>query len=296
MTRLLGRGGLWALVLLCGLASGSARAVAGEARYVYDSLNRLIAVSDETGAQAVYHYDAVGNLLAITRHGATEVLILDFAPRRGIPGATVTIKGANFSPDPAHNQVTFNGRPATVQTAAETQLRVTVPADATTGPIAVSAPLGSALSAEPFVVLPAVSAVNPSFGMQGATVDLEVSGGRLTGATELRLTPLDGITVVTGSLGVNAAGTLVTARLTIAVGAALGERLVTVVTPAGESVPTYASANHFLVVSNETMTQTSAGVRVLVPPSPQIDTGTARVLVQDPLLIYAPPVKVEQSR
>lgn len=282
------------LGLVCGIAGGPRHAGAGEARYVYDSLNRLIAVSDETGAQAVYHYDAVGNLLAITRHGATEVLILDFAPRRGIPGATVTIKGANFSPDPGQNQVTFNGRPATVQTASDTQLRVTVPADATTGPIAVTAPLGSALSAEPFVVLPAVSAVNPSLGMQGGTVDLEVSGGRLTGATALRFTPSDGISV-TGNLGGNAAGTLVTARLTIAAGAALGERLVTVVTPAGESVPTHASANRFVVLSNETMTQTSAGVRVLVPPSPQIDTGTARVLVQDPPLLYAPPVKVEQS-
>ena len=293
MTRLLGRGGLWALVLLCGLASGSARAVAGEARYVYDSLNRLIAVSDETGVQAVYHYDAVGNLLAITRHGATEVLILDFAPRRGIPGATVTIKGANFSPDPAQNQVTFNGRPATVQTAADTQLRVTVPPDATTGPIAVSAPLGSALSAEPFVVFPAVSAVNPSFGMQGGTVDLEVSGARFTGATELRLTPLDGIAI--GAIAVNAGGTILNARITIGAGAPLGERRVTVVTPDGSSIPTTPDAHTFVVLSNETITQISGGVRVLVHPSPRLDTGTARVLVQDPLLIYTPPVKVEQS-
>ena len=81
----------------------------------------------------------------------------------------------------------------------------------------------------------------------------------------------------------------------MAAGASLGERLLTVVTSAGESLPTHSSANKFMVLSNETMTQTSAGVRVFVQPSLQVDTGTARVLVQDPLLIYAPPVKVEQS-
>jgi YD repeat-containing protein len=266
------------LSLVCGVAGGPRHAGAGEARYVYDSLNRLIAVSDETGDTAVYRYDAVGNLLAITRHGANDVLILDFVPQRGIPGTIVTIRGANFSPDPGQNQVTFNGRGATVQTASDTQLRVTVPAGATTGPIAITAPLGSALSAEPFVVLPSVSAVNPSFGMQGATVDLEVIGENLAGATELRFAPSDGISV-TGSLVVNAAGTLVTARITIAAGAPLGERHVTVVTPTGSSASTTPDADEFVILSNEPITQVSAGVRVLVEPLPNP--------------VYAPPVKVQ---
>lgn len=289
-----GRGGLWVLVLLCGLASVAGRAAAGEARYTYDIVHRLIAVTDEAGATAIYHYDAVGNLLAITRHGATEVVIVDFSPRSGIPGTVVTLKGNNFSPEPAQNTVTLNGVVASVQSASQTQVIVTVPPAATTGPIRVTTPQGTGVTIEPFVVLPDVSAVNPSFGMQGATVDLEVSGGRLTGATALRLTPPDGISVM-GSLGVNAAGTLVTARITIAAGAPLGERLVTVVTPDGNSVPTHSSANRFVVFSNETMTQTSVGVRVFVQPSPQVETGTARVLVPYPIVIYAPPVKVEQS-
>ena len=93
------------LGLVCGIAGGPRHAGAGEARYVYDSLNRLIAVSDETGDTAIYRYDAVGNLLTITRHGANEVLILDFVPQSGIPGTIVTIRGANFSPDPGQNQI-----------------------------------------------------------------------------------------------------------------------------------------------------------------------------------------------
>jgi YD repeat-containing protein len=40
---------------------------AGEAQYTYDDLGRLVAVVDETGALAVYSYDAVGNLLTIDR-------------------------------------------------------------------------------------------------------------------------------------------------------------------------------------------------------------------------------------
>lgn len=268
--------------------------MSGEVRYQYDSLNRLIAVTDETGATAVYHYDAVGNLLAISRHGPAEVVILDFSPRSGLPGTAVTIKGVNFSPNLAQNQVQFNGVDATVQTATTTQLTVVVPASATTGPIRVTTPQGAGTTVQPFVVLPEVSAVNPSFGQQGATVDLEISGRRLVGASGLKFDSPDGISVV-GDLAVNAQGTVLSARITISAGAPIGERQVTVITPDGISVPSGSNADKFIVLSNEAITQASAGVRVLVQSPPRADTGQVRVLVESPSLIYAPPVKVEQS-
>lgn len=40
---------------------------AGEARYIYDDLGRLHQVIDEQGDVATYTYDAVGNILSVTR-------------------------------------------------------------------------------------------------------------------------------------------------------------------------------------------------------------------------------------
>jgi trimeric autotransporter adhesin len=65
--------------ILLGLASvGSAQ----EVRYVYDDFNRLVGVIDPSGAAAQYTYDAVGNVLAITRYSAGQVAILGFSPGR----------------------------------------------------------------------------------------------------------------------------------------------------------------------------------------------------------------------
>jgi len=41
--------------------------IAGEAGYRYDSLGRLHQVADDTGNVATYDYDAVGNILSVTR-------------------------------------------------------------------------------------------------------------------------------------------------------------------------------------------------------------------------------------
>src|SRR5262249_54955526 len=55
-------------------------APSGSVSYVYDDLNRLVSVIDPSGDAANYTYDAVGNLLSITRAGLTIVSISDFTP------------------------------------------------------------------------------------------------------------------------------------------------------------------------------------------------------------------------
>ncbi len=56
------------------------------------------------------------------------------------PGSTITITGDHFSTTPSQDQVTFNGRAATVTAATATQLTVTVPSGATSGPLSVTTP------------------------------------------------------------------------------------------------------------------------------------------------------------
>ncbi|AXT49525.1 hypothetical protein D1818_01325 [Aquimarina sp. BL5] len=64
-------------------------------------------------------------------------VINSIEPSFGDIGSTVTIIGVNFSPVPSNNRVSFNGIRASVSSATKTELIVTVPEGAITGPISV---------------------------------------------------------------------------------------------------------------------------------------------------------------
>ena len=109
-------------------------------QYVYDALGRLTQVIDPSGNVATYNYDAVGNLLSITRSTTSPsgLAIFSFSPAQGSVGQTVTIQGQNFSATPSADTVQFNGTTATVTAATANSLTTTVPTSATTGPISVT--------------------------------------------------------------------------------------------------------------------------------------------------------------
>jgi RHS Repeat/IPT/TIG domain len=141
-------------------------AASGQAvHYAYDAAGRLSVVADPRGDLAVYDYDAVGNLLSIRRIGVADVadavVIVHVAPEVASRGATVSIFGKGFGATADANALTFNGAPAAVLTASATRLTAQVPANATTGPIRLSNPLGVAMS-RTFHVLGALSVTPPS--------------------------------------------------------------------------------------------------------------------------------------
>jgi hypothetical protein len=76
--------------------------------------------------------------------------IVDFSPKSGKAGDEVTITGTSFGAATDLNVVKFNGVTATVSTATATELKVTVPAGATTGKIAVETAGQTATSTEDF--------------------------------------------------------------------------------------------------------------------------------------------------
>jgi YD repeat-containing protein len=152
-----------------------ARRCSADIQYVYDELNRLVAVIDASGETATYTYDAVGNMLAIGRGTTAQVAVLAFNPECAPVGATVTIAGTGFSGTPAQNTVRFNGTAGSVTSATPTQLTVTVPAGATSGAIGVTAPGGSASSPTAFTVgcaPPTITSFIPAVGTptRGSTV------------------------------------------------------------------------------------------------------------------------------
>jgi hypothetical protein len=84
---------------------------------------------------------------------ATPVSITSIKPATGPVGTTVVISGTAFGSTPAQNTVTFGGVPATIVSASPNELIVTVPAGATSAPIAVTCPQGWAPSRVPFVIV-----------------------------------------------------------------------------------------------------------------------------------------------
>ncbi len=128
----------------------------------------------------------------------TGPTILNFDPTSGSFGTSVTITGQNFSSVASQNQVKFNGVPAIVTSATLTEIRATVPHQATTGPITVTTALGNAAGPSDFTVtlrqdftLSAAPAQTMTLqGGQGSYV-LNVTGqGTFTGLVSLSVSGL----------------------------------------------------------------------------------------------------------
>lgn len=80
-------------------------------------------------------------------------LVIDrMSPASGPIGATVTLTGEGFAPVAANNQVRFNGVAAGIVSATTTTITTIVPQHATTGPVTVTTPEGTATSSAPFTV------------------------------------------------------------------------------------------------------------------------------------------------
>ena len=100
--------------------------------------------------------------------------ILSFDPPTGAPGADVTVNGLNFIP--GNTTVRFGGTNApSVNVTAPTQLHVTVPANAVTGPITVATPFGTNTTATNFTfgLAPQIAGFSPTFGPVGTNVTID---------------------------------------------------------------------------------------------------------------------------
>ncbi len=123
-------------------------------------------VDRDSGSGIVMAYPA---LQAVSTPGITS-----FSPGSGLPNTSVVITGIGLS---TATSVTFNGVSATFTADSPSQITTTVPAGATTGPITVVGPLGTASSLTPFTVFD----FSPMIGAPGTSILLTGSG--FTGAT-----------------------------------------------------------------------------------------------------------------
>lgn len=156
---------------------------------------------------------------------AVAPTISSFSPAKALPGATVTINGRAFV---SGASVSFNGTPASSVTfSSTTRLKAVVPDGATSGPISVTVPAGTAESATSFLVLPKVTNVDPPHAFVGGFVT--VSGSGFTGATGVKLGSLSASFAVLSDTSISAA---------VPAGFVSGK--VTVTTPAGSAASSTA--------------------------------------------------------
>jgi hypothetical protein len=162
--------------------------------------------------------------------------ITNFSPTSGPAGTTVTINGSGFT---GTTGVTFGGAAASFSIVSDSQLTAMVPANATTGPIGVTAPGGSTTSAASFTVTtaasaPTISGFTPTSGKVG--IPVTISGTNLTGTSS-----------VTFGGGVTAAPTSNTAtQVTVNVPSGAKNGPLTVTTPNGSAT----SSQTFRVVKH----------------------------------------------
>jgi uncharacterized protein (TIGR03437 family) len=142
--------------------------------------------------------------ISVTTAGGTALSPVDFAlspeifsftPASGLVGAEVTIIGTNFT---GSNSVKFNGTSASTFTVdSNTQIRANVPGEATTGNISVTSGIGTGLSANNFVVTPAIDSFTPTSGVAGAEVTIAGSG--FTGASSVQFNGISASTFTVDS-------------------------------------------------------------------------------------------------
>jgi uncharacterized repeat protein (TIGR01451 family) len=100
-------------------------------------------------------------------------VITGFIPTQGLPGDSITINGANLE---TATSVLFNGVPAAFSVSFSQSVSATVPTNATSGPITVNTPKGTAVSATAFIIInplaPQITSFTPNSGPSGTSVTI----------------------------------------------------------------------------------------------------------------------------
>ena len=170
--------------------------------YVHDANGRVVAVTQSSGTSTQYSYDTLGHVGPISAPiAAGQLAIFAFMPTHGVAGAEVILDGQGFSNSVANDNVSFNGTVATVLSASATQLVVSVPNGATTGPISVTVSGQTATTATSFViddtgVPPSITQVNPLVVAVGGAVT--VTGAHLDPVASDTTVQMGSVDMLTG--------------------------------------------------------------------------------------------------
>jgi hypothetical protein len=140
--------------------------------------------------------------------------IISFSPGSGLPGASITINGTNFTGVTA---VKFSNVSANFTFNSDSQVTATVPATANSGMISLTTPSGTANSATMFTVIkpPTVTSFTPISGPAG--IKVTVNGANLSSVTSVQFNGVSAaFTVVSAtSLAANAPVGATTGKISV---------------------------------------------------------------------------------
>ncbi len=233
------------------------------------SITTTVPAGATTGPVAVR--TPAGTATGATSFVVTPSLVVrSFTPVRGLAATTtVTVYGVGFTGATA---LRFNGVSAALNVVSDTEIWTTVPATATTGPISVTSPLGTAQSSTGFVVLipgaPVINSFTPAYGTVGMTVTL--SGDDFIGATAVRF---NGVAALVFAVNNNNRLTA-----TVPAGASTGPITVTNAVGTGQSTANFAvvvpptndlctAANLPVLTCGATLTGTTLGASTAGDPT-----------------------------
>lgn len=140
-------------VMIGGTGFGGASAVAFgalPAKFKVLSTTQIEATVPDGARTAMISVTTPGGVVTSKADFTATLSVTTFSPKSGPAGTLVTIKGVGFN---GHSTVSFDGVAAHVKSASAKKLKVTVPAGATAGAIAVTnttAPVGKVYSADSF--------------------------------------------------------------------------------------------------------------------------------------------------
>jgi hypothetical protein len=177
---------------------------------------------------------SAGSFVVTSGQQPSAPQVTSFSPSSGPVGTAVTVSGSGFTGATA---VTLNGAATSFTVNSATQITLTVPSGASSGPIGVTTPGGTTTTATSYAVTvpaPKITSFSPSSGPVGTSVT--VGGSGFIGATAVTL---NGLAV---SFTANSASKL---TLTVPSGASTGR--IGVTTPAG----TATSSNSFSVTTGK---------------------------------------------
>ena len=222
----------------------------GASAVAFNGLGASFTITSDTAIQATVPTRAATGPITVSAPSGTvtsasnftvvnPLAITSFSPTSGPAGTAVTVNGSGFTGVTA---VAFNGVAGSFTITSDTILQATVPTGAVTGPITVSAPSGTATSANSFTVInpPTISSFSPTSGPVGTTVT--INGTNFTGATAVAFNRVAASFTVVSNTVIQA---------TVPAGASTGP--ISVSAPAG----TATSTSNFAVVNPPTITSFS---------------------------------------
>jgi uncharacterized protein DUF4082/Big-like domain-containing protein/IPT/TIG domain-containing protein len=151
------------------------------------------------GIEYAFFGASPASYVAVYEDQTASPTITSFTPAGGTVRKVVTITGTGFT---GATTVSFNGTAAQFRVDSDVQIRAMVPAGATSGPITVSTPGGTATSSTSFKVRPKINGFSPTSGPVGTTVTIVGSG--FTGAILVRFNTTSAVFTVVSSTKITA--------------------------------------------------------------------------------------------